>query len=175
MPVVAWGIYGGALKRSLAAFKYDNHPELARPLGQWLGQSWLSSTAAKPSSLVAVPIPLHPSKLKQRGFNQAELLAEIFCNWTNLPLARQGLERTVATTPQFGLSAKDRAENLEGAFDLGVDFRRQVPRKRVILIDDIYTTGATIRTAAEVLRRHQISVYGVAVVAIGQQRPKSPG
>jgi ComF family protein len=164
LPIFAWGQYGGSLKRVIAALKYDNHPRLAEPLAQALAQSWLKSvlSAQMPQKPVVMPIPMHPEKQRQRGFNQAELIARSFCQQTGLSLA-QGLSRQRNTAPQFGLSAADRAENLADAFELRANFRgKKLP---VLLLDDIYTTGATALTAAQTLRRNQISVYGILAVA----------
>jgi ComF family protein len=169
IPIVAWGEYGGALKRAIAALKYDNHPELARPLGQWLAQSWLTAQVPIKSAVIVVPIPMHPDKIALRGFNQAELIAESFCEATGLPLKRDGLARTQATEAQFALSPQAREQNLAGVFALGKDFLRQRPVGTVLLLDDIYTTGATVRSAAQTLRRSQISVWGVGAVAIAIQ------
>ncbi|HEY9615854.1 MAG TPA: ComF family protein, partial [Microcoleaceae cyanobacterium] len=155
----------GSLKRAIAALKYDNHPELARPLGHWLAQVWFThATVAKPK-LTVVPIPLHADKRQLRGFNQAELLAEHFCDLTGLPLSRDGLLRSRVTEAQFQLSASDRAQNLTEAFSLGPAWSKQPPTNPVLLLDDIYTTGATARSAAQTLRRHGIRVYGIAALA----------
>jgi predicted amidophosphoribosyltransferase len=89
LPVFAWGSYNGALKRAIAALKYNNHPELARPLGHWLANAWLASSMRTESAIV-VPIPMYPDKKRQRGFNQAELLAASFCELTRLPLEPLG-------------------------------------------------------------------------------------
>ncbi|QZZ19949.1 ComF family protein [Leptothermofonsia sichuanensis E412] len=163
LPVFAWGSYSGSLKRAIACLKYENNPQLARPLAHWLAQSWLSHS--RPGRLTVVPIPIHVSKRKQRGFNQADLLAESFCEFSRLPLERQGLERSQATTAQFTLSAAEREQNLANAFTPGPAFRKKPPASPVLLLDDIYTTGATARSAAQTLRQHGIRVYGVAVVA----------
>jgi predicted amidophosphoribosyltransferase len=69
MPVFVWGAYSGTLKRAIAAIKYENHPELARPLGHWLGDAWRNGKGAAGGNLTVVPIPLHAAKLKKRGFN----------------------------------------------------------------------------------------------------------
>lgn len=164
LPVLAWGSYGSSLKRAIATLKYDHHPELAQPLGEWLAQQWLLSTLSVKKSLVVVPIPMHPDKQQQRGFNQAELLAKAFCQQTDLPL-RHGLIRSRLTEAQFQLSATAREQNLADAFQLGHDFLNRHPQKAVLLLDDIFTTGATARAAAQTLRRHRIPVYGMVVVA----------
>lgn len=164
LPVFAWGVYGGALKRAIATLKYENQPQLARPLGQWLAEAWLSSRLSG-SQAIVVPVPMYAAKRQKRGFDQAELLAEAFCDFTGLPLRRHGLERVRATQPQFGLSAESREQNLLAAFQLGHEFRHHRPRMPVLLLDDIYTTGATVAAAAETLRAQQIDVCGVVAIA----------
>lgn len=163
LPVFAWGTYGGTLKRAIAVLKYENKPQVARPLGHWLGEAWLKSNISK--SLIVVPIPLHTEKLHQRGYNQAALLAESFCEITNLNLQQQGLERIRATEAQFNLSVGEREKNLAMAFKLGSRFRRDRPTKPVLLLDDIYTTGATAKSAAQTLRQSGIQVYGLVALA----------
>jgi len=168
LPVFSWGSYGGALKRAIAALKYDNQPQLARPLGQWLAQAWRSSLRSH-LPLMVVPIPLHQERQKQRGYNQAALLAHSFCQLTRLPLRCYGLERVEKTQAQFGLSIAEREQNLAQAFNLGKDFLRQHPAHPVLLLDDIYTTGATARSAATVLQHSGIPVYGIVTLAFAQQ------
>jgi predicted amidophosphoribosyltransferase len=165
LPVLSWGHYQGPLKRAIAALKYDHQPQLASPLGQALGQHWQHFPLPTRRPPLVVPIPLHPNKLKIRGFNQAELLAAAFCETTQLRLVPQGLMRQRETVPQFGLGLADRQQNLSGALALGPAFRHTSPQQPVLLCDDIYTTGTTVRTAAAELRRHGISVCGVVAIA----------
>lgn len=169
LPVFAWGVYGGTLKRAIAALKYENQPQLARPFGVGLAQAWLNSQLAS-KALVVVPIPLHADKEKQRGYNQAALLAQSFCDFTGLDLQQMGLERILATQAQFGLSSSERQKNLTAAFALGPGFRRHRPANPVLLLDDIYTTGATVRSAAQTLRCLGIAVSGVVVLATTQRK-----
>ena len=168
--VFAWGVYAGTLRRAIAALKYENQPQLARPLGDWLAQAWLNSPPAYSRdncrvTPIVVPIPLHRDKQKQRGYNQAALLAQSFCNTTELHLQPLGLERMRATEAQFGLSAKEREKNLAMAFELGPGFRRHQPVSPVLLLDDIHTTGATARSAAQTLQQSGIKVCGLVAVA----------
>jgi len=163
LPVFAWGDYRGTLKSAIAALKYNNQHQIAKPLGQWLAQAWL--TAQLDKKLVVVPVPLHADKLKKRGYNQAELLAESFCDFTGFALRSQGLKRIKATEAQFSLSASEREQNLATAFSLGTEFQRQRPKYRVLLLDDIYTTGATVRSAVQTLQKQGISVYGAVAIA----------
>ncbi|MDJ1169031.1 ComF family protein [Roseofilum sp. BLCC_M154] len=164
-PVWVWGKYQGQLKRAIASLKYDNHPEIAQPLGQWLGEAWRATTISHRVSPLVIPIPLHPEKLKQRGFNQAERLAASFCQVTSLPLSANGLIRSRQTEAQFGKSADQRHANLKNAFTVNT---AQISRYRsspVLLLDDIYTTGATVQSATQALRHQGISVHGVVAIA----------
>ena len=163
--VFVWGEYGGALKRAIAALKYDGNPQLAKPLGGWLAEAWLSFPELAIDNLTVVPIPLHQEKLKQRGFNQAELLAESFCELTGLPLQRHGLERVKNTQALFALTPVQRQAEMKNALSLGKDFRGRRPRDRVLLVDDIYTSGTTVKSAIQILRLSGISVYGTVALA----------
>ncbi|BAB74625.1 ComF family protein [Anabaena sp. FACHB-709] len=165
IPVFSWGLYGGTLKRAIALMKYDNQPQIARPLGQWLGETWLLHSLHQTTQILVVPIPLHPSKQKQRGYNQAALIAQSFCQTTGLKLQLNGLARVRQTTAQFGLSVSERENNLAEAFAIGQDFRHSCPKSPVLLIDDIYTTGATVKSAVQILRQNEITVLGLATTA----------
>jgi ComF family protein len=165
LKVLAWGTYHHTLKRTLAALKYDHQRRLALPLGQRLGQRWQQQPIPTRHPPVVVPIPLHPEKLSDRGFNQAALIAAAFCRQTGLSLLEQGLQRQRATLPQFGLGPDQRQQNLHNAFTLGRGWHRHPQTQPVLLLDDIYTTGATVRAAATTLRRQGRSVCGVAVCA----------
>ena len=172
LPIFAWGNYQGTLKRAIAALKYENQPAIARPLGFWLAEAWLNSPYAT-SQAIVVPIPLHSNKQKQRGYNQATLIGEHFCSFTGLKLHKLGLTRQKDTAAQFNLTPQQREENLNQAFALGTEFCRHRPVKPVLLIDDIYTTGATASFAAKVLQQSGITVYGLVAIAISQGHNKA--
>ncbi len=112
---------------------------------------------------------MHLDKQRQRGFNQAELIARSFCRHTGLPLLAQGLQRTQATQAQFELSPAERQRNVAQAFAIGPTLHQKRRQKRnpppVLLLDDIYTTGATIGAIAQVLTAAQIPIAGIVVVA----------
>jgi ComF family protein len=165
LPVFGWGEYGGLVKRAIAAMKYENQPQIARPLGQWLGEAWLLNSPSRNSRPVVVPIPLHPSKEKQRKYNQAALIGESFCEITGLKLKLNGLTRVRETEAQFGLSVSKREKNLDKAFAVGQEFRHHPPNIPVLLVDDIYTTGATAKSAVQTLREYGIVVLGLVAVA----------
>ncbi len=169
LPLFTWGTYQGSVKQAIAALKYNNHPELARPLGAWLGKAWCAAAPMK-SKCIVVPIPMHPEKQKQRGFNQADLLAQSFCQITRHELRSQALIRAKETKAQFSLSAAEREKNLQAAFQLGREGQQLKQLKQpVLLLDDIYTTGATARAAKEVLQRSGIKVAGIVALATTQK------
>lgn len=179
LPVFVWGQYGGGLRQAIAALKYNHQPRVAQLLGHWLAQDWLTSPQAKAlmargtrqsrRSVVAVPIPMHADKRRQRGYDQAVLLARQFCQSTGVPLRPRGLVRQRPTTPQFSLSKTDRQTNLAGAFRLGYCLSKR--RHTVLLIDDIYTTGATARAAAAALRQAGLPIIGMVAVATTKNMP----
>ena len=170
MPLYTWGSYEGALRRALQKLKYERHPTIGIQLGEWLGQTWrqesmLPSPRSKPpaqKSFTVVPIPLHADKLKTRGYNQAALMAEGFCRITGYAHRPRALQRIRPTAAQFGLSAPQRQENIQGAFQLD---NRQAIQSPVLLLDDIYTTGSTVAEAVKVLGHQKIKVAGILVIA----------
>jgi ComF family protein len=173
VPLYSWGIYDGALKRAIAACKYENHPEIMEVIGEKIATTWQRSPHTKAifqnhSKLAIVPIPLHPNKLKSRGFNQAEILARYFCHRNNLPCHPQWLQRIKDTKAQMQTkSSKERQQNLAQAFSVpsAYSYKSATQAKSVILFDDIYTTGATIREAITTLTANNIVVRGVIVLA----------
>lgn len=168
LSTLAWGSYNGSLKRAIAALKYHHHPELAVPLGMWMANTWMQSQTGEIAPTV-VPIPMHDRKQQERGFNQAHLLAKSFCAMTGLRLEPNGLKRNRDTEAQFRLSNAARNQNLRDAFCLGSAFIKRSSTRPILLLDDIYTTGATARSAAQTLRSQGIRVHGIIVLAIADQ------
>lgn len=169
LPAFVWGVYDGSLKRAIAALKYNDHRALGELMGFWLAQTWLASPLANDlgNKITVIPIPLHPDKFKSRGFNQAELIALGFCQLTGYNHFPQGLSRVRNTQAMFGLNSQQREDNLKNAFAVGerLSKRSQYP---ILLMDDIYTTGTTVREAAKILRKDGFKVAGVLAIA----RPK---
>jgi ComF family protein len=162
--ILAWGNYSGTLKRAIAQCKYHNQPQLGYYLGELLGQTWLACSPLN-SPTIAIPIPLHPDKQRQRGFNQAELIAKGFSHCTGIAL-NQSLLRVKSTEAQFQLNPTDRRQNLSNAFELKAGHKLQ--GQSIILIDDIYTTGATIIAASQPLQNASVNIVGIAVSAIAR-------
>ncbi|MBW4598439.1 MAG: ComF family protein [Calothrix sp. FI2-JRJ7] len=168
--VFAWGAYGGILKRAIAVMKYEKHPEVGRLLGQWLGQQWLVDVPLQSPDrkFVVVPIPIHPEKFKKRGFNQAAVIAKGFCDVTRYQIKEDLLLRVQDTQTMHSLSLFERQKNLTGAFTVK---NLHTHPKRVLIIDDIYTTGTTASEAVITLNHAGIEVIGVAATAIAIKHP----
>lgn len=159
LPIYAWGVYQDPLRRALQQLKYDGRGRIGLTLGRWLGECWRTSGPQR-SRYTVVPIPLHRDRLQQRGYNQAELISQGFCQVTGLEHRPRSLSRCRLTQPQYGLTAAERQENIQAAFEA-----KPLPRTPVLLIDDIYTTGSTMRSAAQSLRQIGVKVAGAVVIA----------
>lgn len=147
----AW-IYDGAPRDAIHRFKYGGKSALAARLAPALLDLLRSDeTLCDLTFDCLVPVPLHPRRERKRGFNQSELLARALAKELALP-AKNALQRTRATPPQVGLDAKARGHNVLGAFALHPR-ARGVQDQRILLVDDVYTTGSTLRECAGVLRR----------------------
>jgi ComF family protein len=158
---VAPYLYGGALARAIIRFKYEGRPELARPLSAVLLRG-AAPLLARPPDLV-VPVPLHPARLAERGYNQAALLARPVSRALGARLAPLALARTRDTPQQARLDRAERLSNLANSFV--VRDPRRVAGRRVLLVDDVRTTGATLRACADVLLAAGSREVGCAVVA----------
>ncbi len=166
LPVFAWGRYEGQLKRALATLKYNHHPEIGVLLGKWLAKSWQENNVIAPSlKLTIVPIPLHKTKLQSRGFNQAVSLGRGFCQETGDDLEPEALMRVKASKAMFGLNPAQRGKNLQNAFAISENWQKSSKSRSILLLDDIYTTGTTIKEAAQILRQQNINVVGAIVIA----------
>lgn len=132
----------GPLRQAIHAFKYDGLRALASTLGEILCDCW----DADPFPVdIVVPVPLHPARLRERGYNQSSLLARELSRHTGVPIAETALLRIGATAPQVGLDADQRASNVENAFRCHDD---RLAGRKVLLIDDVLTTGSTLRACA---------------------------
>jgi ComF family protein len=131
-------------------FKYGHHRHLRYPLAAWLGETLADTRLRGRHFDLVVPVPLHPARQRERGFNQATLLAELLAREINLPL-RPVLERIRYTTTQTAYDRSERMENLRNAFRLRKN--RDVRGLHVLLIDDVLTTGSTLSECARVLKR----------------------
>lgn len=128
-----------------------------------ISASHLDSFVAGFSPETVLPVPLHKKRLGQRGFNQALLLGEIFARRWSAPLQRNNLQRIRWTEPQVNLKAEERHANVKGAFALAAPER--LSGRRVLLVDDVYTTGSTVKECARVLIDAGAAEVAVVTVA----------
>ncbi len=167
---VSYGPYDGRMKDAIHALKYDRLHPAAHRLGRMLAKAIAQLAAEAPAEMLVVPVPLHKSKYGQRGFNQSRSLAvhalgflgESHPQW-RLTLASSTLIRLRATESQAGLTPRMRRLNVRGAFV--VSDPSAVDKKHVLLIDDILTTGATVRAAAKAIVAAGAASVWVATLA----------
>ncbi len=162
-------IYKSAVLTAIHRFKYNGKTALAHPLGQLL--------AAKATELpvtpdIIVPVPLHEKRLRSRGFNQSLLLAEEIKKHIDAELDYLNLQRTIYTKPQINLKADARERNVAGAFRL----KNSAPfkGKKVLLIDDVFTTGATIRECSKILKRAGAEVFALTLARAARVTVNNP-
>jgi ComF family protein len=141
---IAFGLYGGALSIAIRRFKYEDARYLARPLGALAA---MACVARPLHADVIVPVPLHPRRLVQRGYNQSALLAGRVASQLGLPLVTSALVRIADTPPQAELSREARLANVRSAFR--VTSPHVFRGRAVAILDDVSTTGATLHACAE--------------------------
>ena len=144
---VSAGVYEGVLADAIRQWKYRKHVVLMPILGALLGQA----LDTLPPADAVLPVPLHPTRLREREFNQSLLLAAWVSRRLARPLLPDALRRIRWTEPQITLDRGQRRKNVRGAF--AVRNPNLVAGRRVILVDDVYTTGATVNECARVLGR----------------------
>lgn len=156
-------VYEGHCRELIHAFKYQNKTHLRRPLALLARERLTEFVASRCPDLI-VPVPLHRKRLRSRGFNQAVLLGELLAYEWRLPLERQVLQRVRWTKPQINLSADDRRENVKGAFAVADSVA--VAGKRVLILDDVLTTGSTVEECSRMLKR--AGAVDVAVITVAR-------
>lgn len=163
-------LYEGVMKKVIHLLKYNKKTGIMRSLKRII-KSYFDHLDFSFSHLdLVVPIPLHPRKLKERGFNQAELIARVIARYLQVKLAKGNLRRVKATITQTTLSRKERIKNIKKAFE--IKDKDEFQAKSVLLVDDVYTTGTTIREAAKVLKQAGAEEVYVFTLARAPQTPK---
>ncbi|HXE75246.1 MAG TPA: ComF family protein [Candidatus Xenobia bacterium] len=161
----SFGTYDAELRQLIVLLKYNR----LRPLAKLLG-GWLAAVVQQNPDLAEVdalvPVPLYPKRQRARGYNQAELLARELAKWTRLPVEPGALQRIKDTPSQTGLTPAQRVENVRGAFAA----RSKLDLRRILLLDDVCTTGATLNACARVLKHAGAEeVKAVTVARVAQE------
>jgi len=163
------GLYRGTLEANVLFLK--SKPHICRRLFD-LMKSTCAQSASELSGDLIVPVPLHPSRRRERGFNQAAIIARSLSKIMNLPIAENVLKRIKPTERhRAGMDAFDRSKSIAGAFDISKP--NNIEGRRILLVDDLCTTGSTLGEAAQILRESgaaKVSAFTLARAAIGAQR-----
>jgi ComF family protein len=139
--VITYGLYEGVLAQAIHQFKFYRIRRLSKPLGNLLLHLDV------PSADGIIPVPLSKKGLIARGFNQSLLISHVIARHTGIALFMDSLFKTKDTAPQIGLSARERLSNLKNAFEV----HGNITDLRLLLIDDVITTGATVRECSKML------------------------
>lgn len=154
----------GNMADSLYRFKYCSRSEYALFFGQEMAEKkgeWLR--ALKPDALV--PVPIHKSRKRKRGYNQAQMITQELSRLTKIPMENHLVVRTKQTLPQRKLSDRQRQNNLKKSFKI---LQNDVKLSTIVIVDDIYTTGSTIDAIAEVLSEAGVKKIYYMALAIGR-------
>jgi ComF family protein len=144
------------------AFKYGDRLDLAPVMGRWMANAGRELTGAAD---LLVPVPLHWRRQWSRRFNQSGLLADAVAKASGLPVSHRALKRRKATAQQVGLARSERAENVQGAFGVRARARHEVAGRRLVLVDDVLTSGATTEACTRALLRAGAASVDVLVFA----------
>ena len=171
-------LFEGEVRQAVHLLKYRYRRWLAEPLAQLMADYWRAHPM--PVDLV-IPVPLHPARQRQRGYNQADLLARAFGRMIDMPVETAGLRRVRHTRSQMGLSAAERSENVRGAFSYQASQKGvfDMCGRRVLVIDDVCTTGSTLEACSVALKAAgAASVWGFTLARAiyrGGEQPRSGG
>jgi ComF family protein len=155
--------YQGPLQSAIRALKYNGNTRLAHPLGHILASAYL---AYHLQADYIIPVPLHSERHKQRGYNHAQLLAEVMAAQINKPLSTNIVIRQRDTPAQVGLGNNERRQNMANAFILTPPYNiaNSLANHHILLIDDVYTTGSTLSACADPLfASGAASVWGLVL------------
>lgn len=159
--VFSAAVFAHPLRDAIHDLKYNNSQALAAPLGQRMAAAWRGRDL---SADLIVPVPLHSGRQRERGYNQSALLARVLAAEVGVPIDERLLARQRATAHQVGLGRAERAQNVAGAFAC----RGGAAGKRVMLVDDVATTGATLEACAAALR--EAGAYSVTAFTLARAR-----
>ncbi len=170
----AWGLdgvsciwdYGGVIRKAILILKYKYSSDVAKELACLLDEEIKKGKIVLPKNVVLVPIPLHKKRKNWRGFNQTEEIGKLLVksqHWSYCPdlITRKGLRK-----PQTELKGKQRRKNVVGVFSLNRAFEKLLKQKTILIFDDVYTTGSTLKEAGKVLKRNGAKkVWGLTIAS----------
>ena len=158
----SFGAYAENLKDLIHDFKFNNKPYLSKCFASMLNTTYVLNILPKHKIDCVTYVPLHFQRMKERGYNQSELLAHDFCKLSGLPFYKNLLIKVKATKTQASLDMKDRKTNLKNAFE--VTYKQIIKNKTILLIDDIFTTGSSCEECATELIK--AGAYEVIVLTV---------
>jgi ComF family protein len=163
--------YDDVARTLVHALKYQDRTDLAPAMGRWMARA---GRELLQEADVLVPVPLHWKRGWSRRYNQSGALARVIGRQTGVKLSSEALRRVRPTQQQIGLSRKERASNVQGAFKVAADRQSLIHGRRVVLIDDVLTSGATADACARALLRAKAASVDVLVFARVVDTHKSP-
>ncbi|MBU6475165.1 MAG: ComF family protein [Alphaproteobacteria bacterium] len=155
-------VYNDISRKMILAFKYGDRLHAVKTFAPWMlraGRGLIDRADC------IIPVPLHNRRLRERRFNQSALLAREIASRSGRVFVPDMLLRTRHTVPQQGLNYKERGQNVKGAFALGKKHLTRIAGKNILLVDDVYTSGATLNECARVLKNADAASVGVLTVA----------
>ena len=155
---------GQPARKLIWHLKYDNRPDIGTWLGRWLGDTLADGSFGTFDAIV--PVPLHPTRLRARGYNQAEYIANGIAAVTGVEVLPQAVARVRATETQTKKTSLERVENMEGVFRLSP--KPELRHRTVLLVDDVMTTGATLEAVGRELIRAEPRALKVATLALAR-------
>lgn len=157
--------YNDVMRKSIAAFKYGGRREYGKFYGEALAKRYGAKFLALQINII-IPVPVHHTKRRERGYNQTEIIADILGEKLGIPVWKDWLVRIRKTMPQKELNQQERLKNLEEAFSIEKRYKLQENLK-VLLLDDIYTSGSTVEACTKVLLKSGIDKVYVSTLCIG--------
>lgn len=157
-------LYGEPVNYLVHRFKYEAGFDLLGLFSDWMNK--VNGEMLKEADYL-IPVPLSHSRLKQRTYNQSLLLAKVISSQTGIPVLPHSLRKVRETVPQTGLKREERIKNLRGAFDWR-DSSISIKGKKIILIDDVYSTGSTLSVCSQVLRKQKPRYIGALTLAFNR-------